>query len=65
VSGLEDRRLTRRDLMAADAGVAVGAALAGCGIGRGIQGDVNRRIEPKVDATSTTSTTPSTSIPGS
>jgi spermidine/putrescine transport system substrate-binding protein len=49
VSGLEDRRLTRRDLMAADAGVAVGAALAGCGIGRGIQGDVNRRIEPKVD----------------
>ena len=24
-------------------------ALAGCGIGRGIQGDVNRRIEPKVD----------------
>jgi spermidine/putrescine transport system substrate-binding protein len=49
VNGLPDRRLTRRDLMAAGAGVALGAALAGCGIGRGIQGDVNRVIEPKVD----------------
>ena len=41
--------MRRRELLQAGAGLALGAALAGCGIGRGIQGDVNRRIEPKVD----------------
>jgi F0F1-type ATP synthase membrane subunit c/vacuolar-type H+-ATPase subunit K len=41
-----DSVLTRRELPVAGAGVAAGAALAGCGIGRGIQGDVNRVIEP-------------------
>ena len=41
--------MRRRELLQAGAGLALGVALAGCGIGRGIQGDVNRRIEPKVD----------------
>jgi spermidine/putrescine transport system substrate-binding protein len=45
--------LSRRELMRAGAGAALGAyglaGLAGCGIGAGAQGDVNRRIEPKVD----------------
>jgi spermidine/putrescine transport system substrate-binding protein len=50
VSGPVDSGLTRRDLLAAGAGAALAAyGLAGCGIGRGIQGDVNRVIEPKVD----------------
>ena len=43
-------RLTRRDLLRAGAGTALAAyGLAGCGIGPGIRGDVNRVIEPKVD----------------
>jgi len=50
-AGLID--LSRRELLRAGAGAALGAygltGLAGCGIGRGIQGDVDRVIEPKVD----------------
>lgn len=45
--------LSRRQLLRAGAGAALGvyglAGLAGCGIGRGIRGDVDRVIEPKVD----------------
>jgi spermidine/putrescine transport system substrate-binding protein len=46
---IPNARMRRRELLQASAGLALGAALAGCGIGRGIQGDVDRRIEPKVD----------------
>jgi hypothetical protein len=46
-------RFSRRDVLQAGAAGALGlyglGGLAGCGIGRGIQGDVNRVIEPKVD----------------
>jgi spermidine/putrescine transport system substrate-binding protein len=45
----ESSTMRRRELLRAGAGLALGAALAGCGIGRGIGGDVNRVIEPKVD----------------
>ncbi len=41
--------MRRRELLQAGAGLALAAALAGCGIGPGIRGDVNRVIEPKVD----------------
>ena len=46
--------MRRRELLQAGAGLALGAtalgpALAGCGIERGLSGDVNRPIEPKVD----------------
>jgi spermidine/putrescine transport system substrate-binding protein len=42
-------RLNRRELLQAGAGLAIGAGLAGCGIGRGLQGDTERVIEPKID----------------
>jgi spermidine/putrescine transport system substrate-binding protein len=46
-------RLSRRRLLQAGAGAALGAyglaGLPGCGIGRGAQGDTDRVIEPKVD----------------
>jgi spermidine/putrescine transport system ATP-binding protein len=45
--------LSRGELLQAGAGAALGAyglaSLAGCGIGRGIRGDVDRVIEPKAD----------------
>jgi spermidine/putrescine transport system substrate-binding protein len=48
-----DTGVSRRQLLRAGAGAALGAyglaGLAGCGIGRGIRGDVDRVIEPKVD----------------
>jgi spermidine/putrescine transport system substrate-binding protein len=41
--------INRRQLLQAGAGAALGAALAGCGIERGLAGDTERAIEPKVD----------------
>jgi spermidine/putrescine transport system substrate-binding protein len=41
--------INRRELLQAGAGAALGAALAGCGISRGLAGDTDRPIEPKVD----------------
>ena len=42
-------RLRRRELLQAGAGAAVALGLSSCGIGRGLQGDTDRVIEPKVD----------------
>jgi spermidine/putrescine transport system substrate-binding protein len=41
--------LRRRELLRAGAGFALGAALAGCGIGRGLSGDANRAYEAEID----------------
>jgi spermidine/putrescine transport system substrate-binding protein len=42
-------RMRRRELLQAGAGAAVALGLSSCGIGRGLQGDTDRVIEPKVD----------------
>jgi hypothetical protein len=42
-------RLRRRELLQAGAGTAIALGLSSCGIGRGLQGDTDRVIEPKVD----------------
>ena len=42
-------QLRRRELLQAGAGAAVALGLSSCGIGRGLQGDTDRVIEPKVD----------------
>lgn len=42
-------RLRRRELLQAGAGAAIALGLSSCGIGRGLQGDTDRVIEPKVD----------------
>ncbi len=41
--------LRRRELLRAGAGLALGAALAGCGIGRGLSGDSGRAYEAEID----------------
>jgi spermidine/putrescine transport system substrate-binding protein len=41
--------MRRREVLQAGAGAALAFGLASCGIGRGLQGDTDRRIEPKVD----------------
>jgi spermidine/putrescine transport system substrate-binding protein len=42
-------QLRRRELLQAGAGAALALGLSACGIGRGLQGDTDRVIEPKVD----------------
>jgi spermidine/putrescine transport system substrate-binding protein len=42
-------RLRRRELLHAGAGAAIALGLSSCGIGRGLQGDTDRVIEPKID----------------
>ena len=42
-------QLRRRELLQAGAGTALALGLSACGIGRGLQGDTDRVIEPKVD----------------
>jgi hypothetical protein len=42
-------QLRRRELLQAGAGAAIALGLSSCGIGRGLQGDTDRVIEPKVD----------------
>jgi hypothetical protein len=39
-------RLRRRELLQTGAGAAVALGLSACGIGRGLQGDTDRVIEP-------------------
>jgi spermidine/putrescine transport system substrate-binding protein len=46
---LPDGALRRRELLQAGAGTALALGLSACGIGRGLQGDTDRVIEPKVD----------------
>jgi spermidine/putrescine transport system substrate-binding protein len=43
-------KMSRRDILRASGGLAIGAALAGCGVGGGgSDGDSGREIEPRID----------------